>query len=275
MAGTFSRSWQLIKETWRVLVQDKELLVFPLISGLVVLLIIASFILPLLFTGLLGSTFGIVGWLLLLFVFYFVTYFVVIFFNTALIAAAHIRLSGGNPTVRDGLSRAGGHLGQIAAWALISATIGLILSAIRNRGGTVGSIASGILGTAWSLITFFVIPVMIFEEKGVIDAIKESISLFRRTWGENIVGSIGLSLVILPAVLVLFVVIWAAISGSAFLVPLAAVFVLLLGITGVLYSALRGIFVAALYNYARTGSVPGGFSKDLIAGAFQPKTGNI
>jgi hypothetical protein len=275
MAGTFSRSWQLIRETWHILVMDKEMLVFPLISGIVVLLIIASFILPLLFAGVLGSMLGIIGWLLLLFVFYFVTYFVVIFFNTALIAAAHIRLSGGNPTVRDGLTHAGGHLGQIAAWALISATVGLVLSAIRNRGGAAGSIASGILGTAWSLITFFVIPVMIFEEKGVIGAIKESISLFRRTWGENIVGSIGLSLVIIPAILMLCIVIWAAAAGSAFLIPLAAVFVLLLGVTGVLYSALRGIFVAALYTYARTGSVPGGFSKDLIAGAFQPKGGNI
>jgi hypothetical protein len=275
MAGTFSRSWQLIRETWRVLSQDKELLVFPLISGIVVILIIASFILPLLFTGFLGSMFGIVAWLLLLFIFYFVSYFVVIFFNTALIAAAHIRINGGNPTVRDGLSFAGGHLPQVAAWALISATVGMILSAIRNRGGTAGSLASGILGTAWTLLTFFVIPVMILEEKGVIAAIRESMGLFKRTWGENIVGSIGLGLVMLPAILVLFIVIWAATSGSAFVIPLAAVFVLILGVTGVLYSALRGIFVATLYNYARTGIVPGGFSKDLIASAFHPRGGNI
>jgi hypothetical protein len=275
MAGTLSRSWQLIKETWWVLRQDKELLVFPVISGIAVIIIIASFILPLLFTGILGSTIGIVGWLILLFVFYFVSYFVVIFFNTALIAAAHIRLSGGNPTISDGLSQASRHVSQIVAWALISATIGIILSAIRNRGGAAGSLASGILGTAWSLLTFFVIPVIVFEGKGVIEAIRESMSLFRRTWGENIVGSIGLSLVILPAVLLFFIVIFAGVSGSAYVIPLAALFVIVLGLTGVLYSALRGIFVAALYQYARTGSVPKAFTPDLVAGAFRPKGGNI
>jgi len=275
MAGTLSRSWQLIVETWRVLGKDKELLVFPVVSGIAVIVIIASFILPLLFSGLLGSAFGIVTWFLLIFTFYFLTTFVVLFFNTALIAAAHIRLSGGDPTVRDGLSHAGRHLWGIAAWALISATVGLVLSSIRNRGGMAGSLASGILGVAWSLLTFFVIPVMIFEEKGVIDAIKESMGLFRKTWGENIAGSIGLGLVMLPVILVLILLMGALFAGSSLFIPLAAFFVLLLGVTAVIYYALRGIFVAALYIYARTGYVPGAFSQDLIAHAFQPKGGNI
>jgi hypothetical protein len=275
MACTLSRSWQLIVETWRVLGKDKELLVFPVVSGIAVIVIIASFILPLLFSGLLGSAFGIVTWFLLIFTFYFLTTFVVLFFNTALIAAAHIRLSGGDPTVRDGLSHAGRHLWGIAAWALISATVGLVLSSIRNRGGMAGSLASGILGVAWSLLTFFVIPVMIFEEKGVIDAIKESMGLFRKTWGENIAGSIGLGLVMLPVILVLFLLMGALFAGSSLFIPLAAFFVLLLGVTAVIYYALRGIFVAALYIYARTGSVPRAFSQDLIAHAFQPKGGNI
>ena len=138
-----------------------------------------------------------------------------------------------------------------------------------------GSLASGILGVAWSLLTFFVIPVMIFEEKGVIDAIRESTGLFRKTWGENIVGSIGLGLVMVPVVLVLFLVIGAVFTGSTLLIPLVAFFVLLLGVTAVVYSALRGIFVAALYIYARTGSVPRAFSPELIAHAFQAKGGNI
>jgi hypothetical protein len=275
MTGTFSRSWQLMTETWRVLSKDKELMVFPVASGIAVILIIASFILPILFSGFLGGFASLAAWFLLLFVFYFLAFFVVIFFNTALIAAAHIRLSGGDPTVRDGLSNAGRHLAQIVAWSLISATVGLVLSAIRNRGGAAGSLASGILGTAWSLLTFLVIPVMLFEDKGVIEAIGESMGLFRKTWGENIVGRIGLGLVMLPAVLMLFILIFAAISGSVFTIPLAAAFVLLLGVSAVLHSALQGIFVAALYSYARTGKVPGVFSDDLIAGAFQPKGGNI
>jgi len=114
-------------------------------------------------------------------------------------------------------------------WAVISATVGLILSAIRNRGGAVGSLAAGIAGTAWSLVTFFVIPVMIFEEKGVLTAIKNSVSLFKKTWGENIIGSIGIGLVMLPVILVFVAVFIAIIAASPLVVPLVVLFVVLLG----------------------------------------------
>ncbi len=271
MAGTLSRSWQLVKETWRVLSKDKELIVFPVISGLAVLVIIASFIVPLLFSGLFSVTVMPAIWFLLLFGFYLLTYFIVIFFNCGLIAAAYIRLNGGDPTVGDGLHYAAGHTGQIFVWAVISATVGLVLSLIRNRGGAAGSLVAGIAGTAWSLVTFFVIPVMIFEEKGVLPAIKDSMALFKKTWGENIIGSIGIGLVILPVILVFFVVFAAIITGSPLVVPFIILLIILVGVCGVVYSALRGIFVTALYIYARTGTVPEAFSGDLIQGAFREK----
>jgi hypothetical protein len=274
MAGTFSRSWQLIRETWRVLSKDKELIVFPVISGLAVLVIIASFILPLLFSGLFSGAVTPVVWLVLLFLFYFVSYFIVIFFNCGLVAAAYIRLNGGDPSIGDGLHHAAGHAGQIFLWAGISATVGIILSAIRNRGGIAGSLAAGIAGTAWSLVTFFVIPVMIFEEKGVFTAIKDSTSLFKKTWGENIIGSIGIGFVMLPVILAFFAVFAAIITGSSLVVPLAILLVVLIGVCGVVYSALRGIFVTALYIYARTGTVPEAFSGNLIQGAFREKEQN-
>jgi hypothetical protein len=271
MSGTLSRSWQLVKETWRVLSKDKELIVFPVISGLAVLVIIASFIVPLLFSGLLSVTVMPAIWFLLLFGFYLLTYFIVIFFNCGLIAAAYIRLNGGDPTVGDGLRYAAGHTGQIFVWAVISATVGLVLSLIRNRGGAAGSLVAGIAGTAWSLVTFFVIPVMIFEEKGVLSAIKDSMALFKKTWGENIIGSIGIGLVILPVILVFFAVFAAIITGSPLVGTFIILLIILVGVCGVVYSALRGIFVTALYIYARTGTVPEAFSGDLIQGAFREK----
>jgi hypothetical protein len=277
MAGTLTRSWELVRETMSVLNKDRELLLFPVLSGIAVIVIIASFILPLLFSGLVSLTVTPLLLVVLVFLFYFVSYFIVIFFNTGLIACAYIRLQGGNPTISDGFRSATGHLGQILAWALISATVGLVLSSIRNRGGLAGSLVSGLLGAAWSLVTFFVIPVMIFEEKGTIEAIGESWQLFKKTWGENIVGSVGLGIVLIPVFLMLIVTLFAAFTGSALLIPLIVVFVLLIGICGVLYATLRGIFVAALYVYAKTGQVPGAFREDFIAGAFVVKhqPGNI
>ena len=86
--------------------------------------------------------------------FYLFTYFIVIFFNCGLIAAAHIRLTGGDPTLRDGLHYAAGHAGQIFIWAGIPATIGLVMSAVCNCRGVAGALVAGIAGTAWSLVTF-------------------------------------------------------------------------------------------------------------------------
>ncbi len=203
--------------------------------------------------------------------FYLFTYFIVIFFNCGLIAAAHIRLTGGDPTLRDGLHYAAGHAGQIFIWAVIPATIGLVMSAVCNCRGVAGALVAGIAGTAWSLVTFFVIPVMIFEEKGVLTAIKESMSLFKKTWGENIIGSIGIGLVMLPAILAFLAVFAAIITAGPLVVPLAILLIILIGVCGLVCPALRGIFFTALYIYAKTGTVPEAFSGDLIQGAFREK----
>ena len=124
----------------------------------------------------------------LLFAFYVVSYFVVIFFNTALISCVNARLHGTDMSVKEGLSNAGRHFRTIIAWAIISATIGLILHLIAERSGIIGEIVTSIIGGVWSLVTFFVVPVLVLEDKGVVDSVKESVSLIKKTWGESIIG---------------------------------------------------------------------------------------
>ena len=106
MAGTFNRSLQIFKESYEVLRQDKELVLFPIISGIITILITASFMLPLaFFVGNDNGGFRMNPfYYVVIFVLYLVSYFVVIFFNTGLIACAHIRLNGGNPRFSDGLN---------------------------------------------------------------------------------------------------------------------------------------------------------------------------
>ena len=120
-----------------------------------------------------------------MFFIYFFLFFIVIFFNTAIIACANIRLNGGDPTVSDGLRIASQNIGRILIWALISATIGMILQAIRQRGGWVGKLIAGVFGIAWTYVTFFIIPVLIYEKKGIASSIRRSASLFKQTWGET------------------------------------------------------------------------------------------
>ena len=273
MFESVSRSFTLIKESWRVISLDREILLFPVLSGVALLFILLSFVLPALFLS--GDRAEFSGGLLLigLFLFYLLCYFVVIYFNTALITCARIRLTGGNPVFMDGIRNANAHFVSIFIWAMISATVGLVLNLLQERAGFIGQIVIGLIGAAWSLITYFAIPVMIFEEKGPVDAIKQSASLFRKTWGETLIGQVSIGLVfVILAVVGMIPVVLALMSGSftLFLV-LLAIFILYIAILMVVGSSLQGVYNTALYLYATTGNVPEAYSKELIENAFAPK----
>ncbi|HVP95097.1 MAG TPA: DUF6159 family protein [Methanoregulaceae archaeon] len=277
MFESFSRSFTLIKESWKVLSLDKEILLFPVLSGIALLIVLLSFVIPVFFFGLIspGSAF-VPGsmYIPLLFLFYLLCYFIIIFFNSALITCARIRLTGGDPVFMDGIRSSMAHIVPILIWSLISATVGLILRLLEDRfNNLIGQIVFSLIGAAWSLITYFVIPVMIFEEKGTFGAMKESIGLFRKTWGESIIGqaSIGLVFVVLMIAGAIPVGI-ALLSGSfTVFIVLAAVYVIYLAVLMVIVSALQGIYNTALYLYAKTGSVPEAFTKEIVETAFVPK----
>ena len=280
MFERISRSIELVKVSWGILMEDKKLLAFPVMSGIVTLLVIATFILPLIFTNGMLETNTIAG-IVLLFLFYVVSYFVVIFFNVGLISCVNARLHGQSMSVGEGLSAAARHVGSILVWAIIAATVGLILRLIEERVGFLGQIAAGLVGGLWTLVTMFVVPVLVFEEKGVFEAMKESLGLFKKTWGESVVGSLSIGLVFFAIGIVAFVLVFATLFLGNPIIFLAAgaLFIVLIAILAILASAMQGIFVVALYTYAKTGQVPDAFNRGLVEGAFAPKSmqfgGNI
>ena len=222
-----------------------------------------------------GENWSIVD-VVLLYIAYFVINTVVIFFNAALVGAVNIRLHGGDPTLSDGFRIAFSHLPAILGWAAIAATVGLILQALRERGGVVGAIVSLIGNLAWSLITFLVVPVLVVEGVGPIEAIKRSGSLLSKTWGEQIVGSFSIGLVIGLAMVGLIVlgglVTYVLFSVAAALGVLAAVvLVIAVVILALIGSALSGIFNIALYRYAVGEKSDQFFSAETLAGAFKAK----
>ncbi len=288
MAGRVSRGFALLRASWNVLKQDKELMLFPVLSCVACLLVLASFSSPLLFVpGLAGQVFGESGeeaqgsgqvWFYVgLFLYYFASYFVVIFFNTALVSCALTRFQGGDPTVRDGLAAASARLPQIAAWALVSATVGLALRAIEERVKLVGKIILRLIGAAWTIATFFVVPVLAAEKLGPAAAIRRSAELLRKTWGESLAGQVSLSLVnillALPGILVLVLGFFAAtVSQSLWpVVLLSSLGVLYLIVLVIATSTMQQIFVAGTYLYASTGQVTNGFPEDLMRSAFRKK----
>jgi hypothetical protein len=284
MFEKFSRSWALIKASAGVLKQDKELLVFPAVSAIATLIVAASFITPLVGFDLVnfeaaeqGDTtqraiLGVWG-----FLFYFTQYFVIFFFNTALIGAAMIRLEGGDPTVADGFRIATSKIVPILGYAAIAATVGMILRAIEERAGVIGRWVAGLIGVAWTVVTFMTVPILVTRDVGPIDAIKESASMLKRTWGENVIGQGGVGIVFgLLQVLIIFATIglavmvggmrnWTAIGAIVGLGVIAMVLV------GLVQSALSGIYSAALYRYATGQDVGGGFDPGLLQAAFAPK----
>lgn len=269
MFESIGRSIGLFRTSWGILMADKKLLVFPALSGIVSLVVFVTFLIPLIIGQLFGSLFFYGA----LFAFYLVSYFVVIFFNTALVSCVNAQLQGKEMSVGQGISTAMNHVTPILGWALVSATVGIILQLIRERGGILGRIVAAVAGGAWGLVTFFVVPVLVIEDKGVFDAIRESAAIIRKTWGESIIGTGSILLVFIVIGVAGFLGVLAALlSGSLVAFGIALVlFIALIIVLAVVASAMQGIFVTALYTYAKTGSVPSAFNPDLVRNAFVQK----
>jgi hypothetical protein len=264
--GKFGCSWQLMKASLGVLRKDKEIMIFPILSFIACAVILVSFFVGFFFLGLPSIESSLLLWVAITIVIYFVLFFIMIFFNTAIIACANIRLNGGDPTVSDGLRIASQNIGRILVWTLISATIGIILQALRERTGWIGKIVAGILGLAWAYVTFFIIPVLIFEKKGVASSIRRSASLFRQTWGETIIGTFGFGIIfVLLALLGIIPILLGLMIGTA--IAVAAGFIIAFfywAIVGVVASATNGIYVAALYQFATKKQLPSEYDASLI-----------
>ena len=271
--GRIRNSIELAKSSWEVLKADKELLALPVISGIASIIAAATFIIPLFATTDLDEgTMSATGyaWLFLMYV---VLAYITIFFNAALVSAAHERLAGGDPTIGSAIRGAMRRAGKILPWAIISATVSMILRAIEERAGFVGQIVAAIAGMAWAVVTFLVLPIIVIEGVGVRDAIKKSGNLFKRTWGENLAAQIGFSLIGFVAVLpAIAVIVLAGSAGGGALVAGLIVGVVWIIAVSVVLAALSVIFQTALYHFAVDGQVPSSyFSQDVMQSAFHQK----
>jgi hypothetical protein len=286
MFERIGHSFALARSSWDVLRKDKQLVLFPVISGIGCLLVLISFAAPLiaLIAGArleLQDQNGNPAWWTypVLFAFYFCNYFVIVFCNSALVSCALMRFGGQEPTLGDGFRAAFSRLPQIAVWSLVSATVGVLLKVLENAHERVGEFISAILGTAWTVLTYFVVPVLVVEKVGPFQAIRRSVELLKKTWGEALIGGIGLGLfkflLMLPGILLLVAGVAICVSVQPVAIGLILVGLALLYLLGMsaVTAALDTIFLGALYQYAAFQSVPAGFDSGAIEGAFQRKKG--
>jgi hypothetical protein len=280
-----SRSWSLAGQCWDVLKEDPALLVFPLLSSIVLLVLLGSFALPVfaIYHSLQPAGDGTTThtsrllFYVTMYLFYFVSYTVMMFFNSALISVALKRLDGESASVREGLQMALERLPAILGYAIIAATVGTILRAIEERVGFIGRIVIGIIGAGWTIATAMTLPVLIEEDVGPVEAISRSLALLRRNWGENVIGnggiSLGVAVVAIPIVGVSLLIVFAAISthASASIFLAMALFVITMIALGLVSTTLHSIYTAALYRFATGSKENAGIDGDLLAQAYRQK----
>jgi len=273
--------WAISMASFGLLMENKKLIIFPLLSSIASLIVVATFIVPIV-----GTTTGRniflaedpnadTGQMLVMFLLYFCCYFVTLFFNSALVGVTMMHLDGRPYKLSDGLRIAWDRFSLILMWAIIAASVGFALKMIEQRSKLAGKIIALVLGSAWTAMTYFVVPVLIVERAPAHKAIGRSFSLVRQTWGEGLVANwangIFVGLGILGGVLVIFATVS---TGDPVIGGLGLVLgVVWMGLMVLVSMTLDSITNAVLYVYARTGQSPDGFDDQLLEMAFAGKGG--
>jgi len=245
-----SNGWRISMNSFKVLKENKQLIIFPILSGLSLIMIIGSFVI----ITLAGARWdfanvsrpnSIENYAVIL-VFYIVNYFIVVYFNTALIHCTTLYFRGEEVTVRKGLDFSFSRIGAIFSWALFAGTIGTILKIVQDNLGSIGKIVIGLVGVAWSIATFFVVPVIAYENLGPIGAFKRSLQLMKEKWGESL--SAGFSFGLIQFLGIIMIAIFAFLG--ALIHPIVGIVIGVLGISLLfaIISATQSIFISAVYH---------------------------
>jgi hypothetical protein len=272
-ADRFSNGWKLAMSSFKILKANEKLIVFPILSTISLVLIIGSFFVFLLA----GSgwdmdrleSFSQAGYYVVLFFFYLVNYFIVVFFNMALIHCTRLYLEGEEPTVQKGLQFSMSRIGAIFSWAVVAATVGLILRAIQENSGILGKIIAGITGMIWSIATFFVVPVIAYENLGPVDAVKRSTQMMKEKWGESLTAGFSFGLIQFFGLLVICLPLFFL---GAIIHPVVGAIAAAIGFFVIvsIMSAVKTIFISAVYHNIK-GDVSEHFDQQLVDSLFRHK----
>lgn len=268
-----SNGWRITQNSFSILKKNKQLIIFPILSSISLILVIGIFVL-----GILASA----GWdvefiqtenevlnYLMLFVFYFVNYFIVVFFNMALIHCSKLYFNGEEATVSAGLKFSMSRIGTIVSWALFAATVGTILKVIQENSGIIGKFITGLIGIVWGVTTFFVVPVIAYENHGPISAFKRSAQLMKEKWGESLASTFSLGLI---QTLVLLLLAIPVVLIAVYVHVIAAVVVAVLAgfLSFAVFSAAETLFISSVYHNI-TGKLEDHFDQQLVDSLFEKK----
>lgn len=271
-----SNGWTITKSSFAILSKNKQLLIFPVLSGVSIVLIIASIVVPVMASA---------GWdvdnininfdneavpYLFTFLFYIINYFVVVFFNMALVHCTRLYLQGEEATVMAGIKFSVSRIGVIFSWAIFAATVGTILKAIQENSGWLGKILASVLGLVWGITTFFVVPIIAYENLGPIKAFKRSSSMMKEKWGESLGSTFSLGLIQFFGTL-LIIIVFGLIAAYIHPVLGIGLGIVALFIMYTITSAVETVFISMVYQNIN-GNVEEHFNQQLIDGLFTKKS---
>ena len=269
--GLFERLQQgytLLIDSIRLMRNNPRLMLFPAVAGIAGLAFLFVF---------LGITFGTMafrpegGFLLGLLLAYLGMTFLSTFFTAGLVHQTRVAMDGGDVSIRAGLAGAWEVKWRLFIWSVIAATIGAILNGTSESGSRAGRGLGAIFGIAWTLMTFFIVPVIVFERTGLVEMFKRSGSTFKDTWGETPISLVGVQLVAIiigiPFVFVGYLTFTAA-------SPIFGIGVIIAGvaISFLIVQTLEGVIKTSLYFYAKEGTAPSEF--DNVDFATLPEEGH-
>ena len=297
MIAKFKQSWRLFKASVTVIRQHPKLLWFPVLTTVLTVFIALFFLSAMAIPMVLHQT-GyhlnqIQHWSALmryyfpqhpgaerhfpwgslcLPVIYLVSMFLATFFNVAFYSEIIAAFGGREVSLRRGLRTACSRLPSILAWSLLAGLVGWLIRAIEERLPLAARIVAGLIGLAWSIAAVFAIPVIIQEQatRNPIKILQKSAITLKRTWGESLIGYVGISagnLVIRACLMlpVLLVCVLAVHFKSEWLL-IIAVLIMMLGVlfTAYVCRVAGDAYRCALYIYASEGVVPEPYSQDLL-----------
>jgi energy-converting hydrogenase Eha subunit B len=163
----------------------------------------------------------------------------------------------------EGLAAAWRNRRPLFVWAVVSAVVGVLLNALESADNPLADLASFLFSVAWSVLTYFVVPVIVFEDVDGRAMFERSGETFKRTWGETAGASFGVGIVTVLFTLVglaLAALVFFALGGTGVGVVVAILFGGLVLLTSYLLgSTLGSVAKTALYVYATEGNRPAPF----------------
>ena len=263
--ATIGRGWEMSKLSMSVVKKDPELMVYMIFAGVMSLACLIGMSMPQLLVmdwAVNADGSFTPAYLMFSFVGYMVLSIVVVFWNCAIIANANIRLTGGDPKFADGVNAALKRLPIIIVWGIIAGTVGLLLKFLEGvarssdhpAAAALATVIHIIGGLAWWVMTFFMIPHLILENKSIGDALKASKTTFFDTWGENIVSGLGIgAIAFLFGIPIVALTIGMTIVAGPVGLLLGAI---LIGLLIAWANAAEQVAVVALFRYAKDKKMP-------------------